>query len=460
MSNEVKITVYLPCRNYGRYLLQCLNSIKYQLFKDWELFIVNEASEDETEIIAKNFILENKDHYKIKYISNLKNLGVQKVANQVLEIASGKYIIRVDPDDWLDESALLVLFNKIESLHGCDLVYPDYYFVNEKGNIIANDRQLKFQEDDKVGITPPNGACCLIRSRALKLIGGYSENFNAQDGHELWFKLTSRMKSAHVSLPLFYYRQHSNSLSRDDRKLLKARQLIYNTISKNNTGNYELNIVGIIPVKESFPDINNIPFLKHEGKTLLEIAIEGAYKSETLTNLVISGGNQKTLDFAKNVAKNLNYRNLILDKRSKDELINSEGVPTLDLMKKAGELFKNKNAKYPDIIIFLNLHAFHRKSEDIKQSISLLKLTNSDSVVSVNKERKPIFKYGTYGLDILNEGRLSDISLQREILFSYEGSIIATWWDILQENKIFGEKITPLEIFPKNDILSIKNLKA
>ena len=460
MTNEVKISIYLPCRNYGRYLLQCLNSIKFQLFKDWELFIVNEASEDDTDIISKNFLLENKDHFRIKYISNLKSIGVQKVANQILELASGKYIIRVDPDDWLDESALLVLFNKIESISGCDLVYPDYYFVNEKGEIIANDRQLKFQEDDKVGITPPNGACCLIRSRALKLMGGYSENFNAQDGHELWFKLTSRMKSAHVSLPLFYYRQHTNSLSKNDKRLFKARQLIYNTISKNNSGNYKLNVVGIIPVKESFPDINNIPFLKYEGKALLEIAIEGAYMSNTLSNLVISGGNQKTLDFAKNVAKKLDYKDLIVDKRSKIELTNAEGVPTLDLMKKAGEIFKNKNDIYPDIVIFLNLHAYQRKSEDIKQSISLLKLTSADSVVSVNKERKPIFKYGNYGLDILNEGRLSDISLQREILFSYEGSIISTWWEILQENKIFGEKITPLELSPDNNLVSLKHLKT
>ena len=110
----------------------------------------------------------------------------------------------------------------------------------------------------------------------------------------------------------------------------------------------------------------------------MEIAIEGSYQSEILTNLVISGGNQKTLDFANNIAKKLNYKDLIVDKRSKDELINPEGVPTLDLMKKAGEIFKNKNHKYPDIVIFLNLHAFHRKSEDIKQSISLLKLTNAD----------------------------------------------------------------------------------
>ena len=87
-------------------------------------------------------------------------------------------------------------------------------------------------------------------------------------------------------------------------------------------------------------------------------------------------------------------------------------------MKKAGNIFFTRKGIYPDIVVFLNLHAFERKSEDIDQSISLLKLTSSDSVVSVLKERKPIFKYGNFGLKIINEGRLSDISLQRETIFS------------------------------------------
>ena len=43
----------------------------------------------------------------IYYIHNKRPLGLQKITNQILEKSKGKYIIRVDPDDWLDESALL-----------------------------------------------------------------------------------------------------------------------------------------------------------------------------------------------------------------------------------------------------------------------------------------------------------------------------------------------------------------
>ena len=446
MKYNIKITIYVPCRNYGKYLKKSLDSIKNQLFKNWELFIIDEASEDETKSISESFILENKENWEIKYILNEKPIGLQKIANKVLKLAKGRYIIRLDPDDWFDEAALLVLFNKIESLNGCDLVFPDYYYVNQEGKIIANDRQLKFSEDNKSDIIPPNGACCLVRARALKVMGGYSEEFNAQDGHELWFKLSSRMKSAHVSLPLFYYRQHLNSLSKNEEKLLTARELIYNKLSKTKSGDYRLNVVGIIPVKESFPNIKNIPFLKYEGRTLLEISIKEAAKSNIFSNLIISGGDQDTLDYAKLISKKIGYKDLILNKRDKKDLINSEGVPTLELMKKAGKLYKQKNDIFPDIVVFLNLHAYERTAEEIKQSISLLKLTSSDTVVSVIKERKPIFKYGNHGLDLINQGRLSNISIQKEVLFSYEGSIISTWWEILEDNKIFGEKIAPLEL--------------
>ena len=142
-----------------------------------------------------------------------------------------------------------------------------------------------------------------------------------------------------------------------------------------------------------------------------------------MNNLVILGGESKTLDFSEKIAEKIGFKNLYTKKRNEEDLINSTGVPTLSLMKKAGEIIFDKQGIYPDLVIFLNLHAFRRKSQEIDQAISLIKLTSSDSVVSVNKERKPVFKYGDYGLKIINEGRLSDVSLQREMLFSFEGSI-------------------------------------
>ena len=79
MKQDIKITIYVPCRNYGKYLQQCLDSFKNQLFKEWELFIVNEDSSDDTEIISKNFIIQNADKMNMKYIHNISPQGIQKI---------------------------------------------------------------------------------------------------------------------------------------------------------------------------------------------------------------------------------------------------------------------------------------------------------------------------------------------------------------------------------------------
>ena len=50
-----KVTVYVPSRNYGRFLRQALLSVVSQTFTDWELIIFDEASDDETESIAREF---------------------------------------------------------------------------------------------------------------------------------------------------------------------------------------------------------------------------------------------------------------------------------------------------------------------------------------------------------------------------------------------------------------------
>ena len=105
------VTVYIPCRNYGRFLAQCVESVFNQLYTNWELILVDEASEDNTASIAENLRQRRPD--LITVVRNLKPLGLQKLANYVLGIAKGKYTMRLDADDWLDEGALLLMVSKI-----------------------------------------------------------------------------------------------------------------------------------------------------------------------------------------------------------------------------------------------------------------------------------------------------------------------------------------------------------
>ena len=115
------VTIYIPCHNYGKYLKKSVQSVIDQLYTNWELIIIDEASNDNTIEVAKKFCATHPE--KIKLIKNQTAIGLQKIANNILHLAKGKYMIRLDADDWLDESALLVMVTKLEANPNIGLIY-------------------------------------------------------------------------------------------------------------------------------------------------------------------------------------------------------------------------------------------------------------------------------------------------------------------------------------------------
>ena len=139
----------------------------------------------------------------------------------------------------------------------------------------------------------------------------------------------------------------------------------------------------------------------------------------------------------------------------RDKDAKSQGVPIRDFMFIAGEKYQEKNKSYPDIIMFLSLHAINRNHEHIDNALNVLRITESDSVVSVQEEREPMFNYGSNGLEIINKGRFQDLTFDKERLYRFNGSIIATWWEVLKADTLFGEKIGHIEM-SNEDSLQIK----
>ena len=72
---------------------------------------------------------------------------------------------------------------------------------------------------------PAHGACH-GRKENLIDIGGYDEEFNCQDGYYLWLQFIKKYKVGNVNLPLFFYRQHKSSLSKNTEKILLNRSKI------------------------------------------------------------------------------------------------------------------------------------------------------------------------------------------------------------------------------------------
>ncbi len=445
------VTVYIPCRNYGHFLDQAAESVINQVYENWELIIIDEGSKDDTSKIAQKILKQNPK--KVTFKQNQKPKGLQKLANEILSIANGKYMMRLDADDWLDESALFLLVNKLESTKNAGLVYGNYYYTDPDGKILDVEFRQRIGDNDIAGQLPPHGACTLFRTRALKNAGGYSEDVNAQDGWDLWYKLADRIGATNIQVPIFYYRQHGESLSRDNKRLLQARSKIFEQISNKLEGDYKSTTLAVIPVKESYPDFVGVPYKEINGQSILEIAIKNASQSKKITSVIVSSESQKVLDFSKKLEKDGKVPAHIRLLRDKDA--KTQGVPIRDFMFIAGEKYSEINKLFPDIVIFLSLHAINRNHEHIDNALNILRITESDSVVSVQEEREPMFNYGRNGLEIINRGRFQDLTFDKERLYRFNGSIIATWWEVLKADTLFGEKIAHVEM-SNLDSLQIK----
>ena len=107
-----KISIGLPVYNGAKTIEKCINSLLLQTFQDFELIISDNASDDETAKICKEFSLKDS---RIKYIRQKNNTGGGPNFEFVLSKSSGKYFMWIGHDDWISSEFLKVNLSFLES---------------------------------------------------------------------------------------------------------------------------------------------------------------------------------------------------------------------------------------------------------------------------------------------------------------------------------------------------------
>lgn len=115
------VSVIVPCYNYGRFLVEALDSVLLQTYCNWECIIVNDGSTDNSEKIGLEY--QNLDSRFI-YIFQ-KNGGHHSARNTALKASKGKYIQFLDADDMIENQKLHLQVSLMEENHHIDLVYSD-----------------------------------------------------------------------------------------------------------------------------------------------------------------------------------------------------------------------------------------------------------------------------------------------------------------------------------------------
>ena len=98
----MKFSIIVPVFNTSKYLIECINSLIFQTYKNIEILLVDDGSTDDSSEICAFFA---KKDTRIKYIYQ-ENSGVSSARNKGLENATGDYIMFVDSDDFLSLNAI------------------------------------------------------------------------------------------------------------------------------------------------------------------------------------------------------------------------------------------------------------------------------------------------------------------------------------------------------------------
>ena len=137
---SILVTLCIPTHNRCEFLGRAIRSALNQTFDKakYEIIVVDDGSTDRTDIILEAFKSD------IKIIRNEKNLGLSKSLNKAILRAKGKYFLRLDSDDYINEEYINFLYTTIDQNKGYfNAVKCDYFKIDSNEIITKRDVIVK-----------------------------------------------------------------------------------------------------------------------------------------------------------------------------------------------------------------------------------------------------------------------------------------------------------------------------
>lgn len=209
------VSVYTCAFNNQATILDTINSVKKQKapFK-FEYILVDDFSTDQTPLLMSKAA---SDEDWITYIRNGENIGLASSSNLALSHARGKYIVRLDADDYFSEAWSLVELATEIQMRSLDVVYPGFY-DGQRG--VIGDPSEKHH---------PAGA--IFRTRALNHVK-FTDKLRHYDGLDLYLRAKEQLNIGYLKKPIFFYRHRPESLSRNPANQ-EEREEVETRIMKN-----------------------------------------------------------------------------------------------------------------------------------------------------------------------------------------------------------------------------------
>lgn len=189
------VSIIITNYNYGAYVARSLSSCILQKNVLHEVILVDDASTDNSLEIISDFKND------INFLSTYKNVGVSSASNLGIKNARGKFVVRVDADDFISEEMCHVMKKYLENNHDAFCVSCDYYLIDEHEEIIEKKNAEK----------NPISCGIMYRKDLLLQFNGYKEDQRHREEEELRNRLGDYYKIHHLNIPFYRYRMHNSN---------------------------------------------------------------------------------------------------------------------------------------------------------------------------------------------------------------------------------------------------------
>jgi glycosyltransferase involved in cell wall biosynthesis len=224
--SKPKVSVIIPCYNYGRYLEECVKSVISQTYQDFEIIIVNDGSTDNSKEVAERLIIAH-PHHRIQVIHQ-PNSGQPAISrNRGIREAKGEYILPLDADDRIAHSMLEECTHILDQNPSIAIAYTDRLDFDGVDQVVrAGDydySRLKYENQISY--------CALFRKEVWETVGGYRTNVKGCEDWDFWVAAGAKgYLGRRIPEPLFMYRRHDTGVYQEvvNRLAEKHAQIVFN----------------------------------------------------------------------------------------------------------------------------------------------------------------------------------------------------------------------------------------
>lgn len=214
-----KVSVIIPMHNSSKYILECIDSVINQTYKNLEIILVDDRSKDST--LKKVNKIKDK---RIKIIKLKKNSGAAVARNKGIEASTGDYICFLDSDDYwkLDKIEKQVDFIKDKAF-----IYSEYqYLRNKKTHIAHVPMSLTYKQLLKNSAIFTSTV--MLNMKYLTKEDIYMPNIRRGQDYGAWYKILKKIDKAYgINEVLSIYRVGNKSLSSNKLKAIKRTWHLY-----------------------------------------------------------------------------------------------------------------------------------------------------------------------------------------------------------------------------------------